>query len=332
MIKHSTRQNYDNSIMMWLCFRFSSTSLVFAGVLLVLVSLSAGGSPSALAQVNQPPVNLGNTNFVDGRALPGIMFQQTLIGATGSSFRDNEGDRQPVPDDITTLGVGTQIAWLSEHRLLGANWGAEFILPVVHVDLGITPELSNSRTGFGDLFLSPLVLQWSGQELFGRPFWQRFNLNVTVPTGAYDPARAANPGINTYRVNPHYAATWLFSDQWEVSARFHYLWNGRNTDPALSLNADSTRAGRAVHTNFAVSREMAPGLRAGLAAYHLRQISDDQIDGQRVPGSREQVVGVGPGIRFQRGPQVLFVHGYYETLVRNRPARQTLIVRYARFF
>ncbi len=332
MIERCLTLDCDNSLMKWLCFRFLSNSIGSAGALATVLLLGAVGSPSALAQVNQPPVNLGNTNFVDGRALPGIMFQQTLIGANGSSFRNNDGDRQPVPDNVSTLGLATQIAWLSEHQLLGANWGAEFILPLVHVDLGITPELSNSRTGFGDLFLSPLVLQWSGQELFGRPFWQRFNLNVTVPTGAYDPAGAANPGNNTYRVNPHYAATWLFSDQWELSARFHYLWNGRNTDPALSLDADSTRAGRAVHTNLAVSREMRPGLRAGLAAYHLRQISDDQIHGNTVPGSREQVVGIGPGIRFQRVPQVLFVHGYYETLVRNRPARQQVVVRYARFF
>lgn len=304
-----------------------------AGLVLLAGLLPAGlWSQPASAQVSLPPVNLGNTNFVDGRALPGIMFQQTLIAASADSFRDNVGDRLAVPNELTTFALATQVAWLSEHKLLGAHWGAEFILPLVNVDLQITPGFSSSKTGFGDLFLSPLVLQWPEQQLLGRPFWQRFNLNVTAPIGSYDADRAANPGTNTYRVNPHYAVTWMYSDLWEASARFHYLWNGRNGDPATALGADSTRAGQAIHTNFAVSRALRPGLRAGLAGYHLRQISDDRIDGSAVAGSREQAVGIGAGLRYQRGPQVLFVHAYHETLVRNRPARQTVILRYARFF
>ena len=295
--------------------------------LLILALCSA-----AHAQVTLPPINIGNTNFLDGRALPGVMFQQTVIGADASGFSDNDGNTQPAPDALRTVGIGTQLAWLSQRKLLGANWGAEFILPLVHVDIDIAPGIGDRRAGFGDLFLSPLVLQWPEKKLLGRPFWQRFNFNFTVPVGRYDRNRAANMSTNTYRINPHYAATWLFADRWEVSARFHYLWNGKNDDPSPALGADWTRAGEAVHTNLAISREIAPGLRFGLAGYHLRQISDDKIDGVVLPDSREQVIGFGPGIRFQRGPQVLFVHAYHETAVRNRPERNQVIVRYARFF
>ncbi|MFW5815822.1 MAG: SphA family protein [Wenzhouxiangella sp.] len=294
--------------------------------------LALGGLSPAHAQVVLPPINLGNTNFMDGRALPGTMFQQTLIAADADRFSDNNGATQPAPDGLRTVGIATQVAWLSDHKLLGANWGAEFILPLVHVDLDVVPGLDDRQSGFGDLFLSPLVLQWPEKRLLGKPFWQRLNLNFTVPLGRYDRNRLANTGTNTYRANPHYAATWMFSQRWEISARFHYLWNGRNNDPSPALGADWTQAGEAVHTNLAISREIAPGLRLGLAGYHLRQISDDRIDGRQVRDSREQVVGFGPGIRFQRGPQVLFVHAYHETAVRNRPERNQVIVRYARFF
>lgn len=302
-------------------------TMLLSAMLLTLCAVQ-----SASGQVTLPPINIGNTNFMDGRALPGIMFQQTAIAASADSFRNNDGDRQPVPDALRTVGVATQVAWLSDHRLFGANWGAEFILPLVHVDIDIAPGLDDRQGGFGDLFLSPLVLQWPEKRLFGKPFWQRLNFNFTVPVGSYDRNRPANPGTNTFRVNPHYAATWLFSDQWEVSARFHYLWNGRNDDPSPALGADWTRAGEAVHTNLAISREISPGLRLGLAGYHLRQVTDDRIDGADLPDSREQVIGFGPGIRFQRGPQVLFVHAYHETAVRNRPKRNQVVLRYARFF
>ena len=298
---------------------------LLAGLLLIL-------GPAAVAQVSLPPVNLGNTNFADGRALPGIMFQQTWIAAESDRFRDNDGDRAIAPDQLTAFSVATQVAWLSQTRLFGANWGAEFILPLARVEIDINPVVGGKRMGFGDLFLSPVVLQWPERELFGRPYWQRLNFNLTVPIGHYDPDRLVNIGTNAYRVNPHYAFSWFASDVWEVSGRFHYLWNGRNRDPATALGADSIQPGQAVHTNLAVSRQLAPGLRAGLAGYHLRQISDDRIDGTQIPGSREQVIGYGPGLRMQRGPQVWFLHVYRESAVRNRPERHQLIFRYARFF
>lgn len=286
----------------------------------------------APAQVSLPQVNLGNTNFADGRALPGIMFQQTFIVGEAERFNDGDGRRAPAPDQVRTFSVATQLAWLSQHQILGANWGAEFILPLARVDLDINPMIGEARTDFGDLFLSPIVLQWPARELFGRPYWQRLNFNVTVPIGAYDPDRLVNIGNNSYRVNPHYAFSWFASDTWELSGRVHYLWNGKNNDPASTLGAQSIQAGQAVHTNLALSREVAPGLRLGLAGYHLRQISDDRIDGVRVPGSREQAIGYGPGLRRQRGPQVWFLHAYREGAVRNRPERHQVIFRYARFF
>ncbi len=289
-------------------------------------------SQAAVAQVSLPPVNLGNTNFVDGRALPGIMFQQTIIAAEADRFRDNDGRTAAAPDQLSAFSVATQVAWLSQHQVFGANWGAEFILPLARVDLDINPVVGQARTGFGDLFLSPVVLQWPARELFGRPYWQRLNLNVTVPIGAYDSDRLVNIGNNTYRFNPHYAFTWVASDVWELSGRVHYLWNGKNSDPARNLGADSIQAGQAVHTNLAISREISPGLRLGLAGYHLRQISDDRIDGVRIPGSREQVIGYGPGLRKQNGPQVWFLHVYRESAVRNRPDRHQVIFRWARFF
>lgn len=288
--------------------------------------------PCAQAQVSQPPVNLGNTNFLDGRALPGLMFQQTVIAAQADRFRDQDGNTAIAPDQVSTFSIATQLAWLSQHQIFGANWGAEFILPLARVDLDINPVIGDTRTGFGDLFLSPVVLQWPQRELFGRPYWQRLNLNITVPIGSYEPERLVNIGNNSYRFNPHYAFTWIASENWELSGRVHYLWNGKNRDPARSLSANTTQAGQAFHTNLSVSREISPGLRLGLSGYHLRQISDDRIDGARIPGSREQVIGYGPGVRKQSGRQVWFLHYYRESAVRDRPDRDQLIFRYARFF
>ncbi len=309
-----------------LCRRLASSLLI------ILTGLGIAASQNAPAQVSLPPVNLGNTNFVDGRALPGTMFQQTFIAADADRFRDAQGARAEAPQQLTAFSAATQIAWLSQHQIFGANWGAEFILPLVRVDLDLNPMVGQTRAGLGDLFLSPMVLQWPERELFGRPYWQRLNFNVTVPIGSYDPDRLVNIGNNNYRLNPHYAFTWMATDLWEISGRVHYLWTGKNSDPATNLGAGSIQPGRAVHTNLAFSREIAPGLRLGLAGYHLRQITDDRIDGNRIPDSREQVIGYGPGLRKQTGPQVWFLHFYRESAVRNRPDRHQVIFRYARFF
>ncbi|MNU01257.1 hypothetical protein D3C72_2446010 [compost metagenome] len=69
-----------------------------------------------------------------------------------------------------------------------------------------------------------------------------------------------------------------------------------------------------------------------MAGYQLKQISDDRIDGHRQTDSREQVVGIGPGVMYQQGKQTLLANLYFESGAENRSQGTQLTLRYLHAF
>lgn len=286
----------------------------------------------AMAQVSLPPVNLGDTSFLDGVAGPGGLIEETLSVGTARSFRDGRGRRAATPRDLSTVSALTHIAYISHQKVFGAYWGAEIVLPVARVALDVAPGVRGRTTGVGDLFISPVLLQWPEQRLFGRPFWQRLNLNVSVPTGRYSSRRLVSAGSNVVQVNPHYAFTWMASDTWDVSGRLHYLWVSANDDPPDGLGARSIQPGQALHANLSLSRAVADGLRLGLSGYVLQQITSDRIDGVAQKRSRERIVGIGPGVQWRHDAVTLTANAYWETAARDRPEQIRVLLRFSHTF
>ncbi|MNX84606.1 hypothetical protein D3C86_1164140 [compost metagenome] len=65
-----------------------------------------------------------------------------------------------------------------------------------------------------------------------------------------------------------------------------------------------------------------------MAGYQLKQTSDDRIDGHRQKDSREQVVGIGPGVMYRQGKQTLFANLYFESSAENRSQGTQVTLRY----
>jgi hypothetical protein len=93
------------------------------------------------------------------------------------------------------------------------------------------------------------------------PYFHRFDIALSLPTGQYDAKRALNAGNNIVSLNPYYAFTILPADKVEVSARLHYLWNSENDNPYAGLGASSIQPGQAFHANVAASYEVIRSLR-----------------------------------------------------------------------
>ncbi len=55
----------------------------------------------------------------------------------------------------------THLAYISKLRVLGGYFGAEFLLPLVDVDLSASSQARNRARGVGDLIVSPFILQWN---------------------------------------------------------------------------------------------------------------------------------------------------------------------------
>lgn len=302
-------------------------------------SLAAGLLLSAFAVVaaqayDQPSVNLGFTSFVDGGppSGPGFYFQEYLQYYTADCLKNPPGTvADPKIEAFVSLN---QLIYQSDQKLFfGGKWGVNLMLPVVMLDTSIAPLPNTDGTGFGDLLVGPF-LQWDpvmGKN--GPLFMHRIELAVILPTGEYSSRKALNPGSNFISFNPYWAGTLFLSPKLTVSTRVHYLWNGKNDDPAGA--ADDTQAGQAFHANFAASYEVVPKmLRLGINGYALKQVTSSEVDGSKDPnGGKEQVVAIGPGALLSLSPDThLFFNAYVESEAEYRPEGERYVIRLVHHF
>ncbi|MCK7578583.1 MAG: transporter [Chromatiales bacterium] len=293
-----------------------------------------------------PSVNLGFTSFLDGGppAGPGWYAQQYFQVYRQGRLKDADGDdlRLPTGRGLEKAEVDvnvslTQLLYSSDQELLlGGKWGLNLMLPIVGFDIdpGDNLALSNNSGNLGDLLIGPF-LQWDpimGPN--GPRFMQRIELQMILPTGAYDADHALNPGSNVFSFNPYWAATLFLDPKWTLSWRLHYLWNAENSDPNSALRADDSQAGQAIHLNFASAYEVIPNrLRLGINGYYLKQITESKVDGRDLSDSKEQVLGIGPGLVYHVSKHDhLFANLYWETLAENRPEGARLNLRYVHHF
>ncbi len=289
-----------------------------------------------------PPVNLGLTSFVDGilPAGPGFYYQQYLQYYRADEFEDSSGDKLGVPKqpDLTVWLSLNQFIYQSDQKvLLGGKWGLDVIVPLVSTDLesGSLP-ITDNGAGLGDVLVGPF-LQWGPIMVDQRPFLvHRIEAQMIFPTGKYDSDHEINPGSGFFSFDPYWSGTVFFAPKWEASWRAHYLWNAENDSPSdlLFPGAGDTRAGQAIHVNFAASHELLEKrLRIGANGYFLKQITDSEVDGDSVSGSKEQVLGIGPGLLYSfSANDHVFCNLYFETLTENRPEGIRAVLHWAHHF
>jgi len=271
-----------------------------------------------------PAVNLGFTSFLDGGppAGPGIYFTQYLQYWTSDHFTNKDGHSilpSFADEDLEAWISLSQFIYQSDQEiLLGGKWGLDVIVPVVSLDLDYDTAFpgfpQDNGTGIGDILIGP-YLQWDpvmGEK--GPIFMHRIELQMIFPTGEYSQHKQLNPGSNFFSFNPYWAATLFITPKLTASTRIHYLW--------------------AIHANFTMAYEiLEKRLRVGINGYYLKQITATEIDGHDVAGSRERVLGIGPGFVYHFSQDDhLFVNAYFESDAENRPDGPRLNLRWVHHF
>jgi hypothetical protein len=290
-------------------------------------------SSSAGSQVIMPSVNMGATSFLDGVAGPGLLLEPGVIEHYHAGrFVDSNGMTIPGKNSIEAWTNLFHLGLITTHKIFGAFYGAEFLVPVSSLDIKTAFGPNGSQSGLGDIVVSPLILEWPNRTLFGKSYFSRFSVLANLPTGAYDPERAVNIGSNAGGGFAYYSFTIGLAPKLETSWRFNYLWNAKNSQPFVPLAVNTTQAGQAVHVNYAMSYGLFPSLRVGVNGYAFQQLTDHRLGAADLAHSRERVVALGPGIMWSSGFWSVIANVDFETLARNRPEGQRVNVTLRRVF
>ena len=289
---------------------------------------SSGAQPAP--PVSQPQVDLGETSFLDGEAGQGALLEVIGDGTTTSYFTGADGRGLPGRHKLWSAGTILHPAYVSNLPVLGGHLGVEGLLPLVLVHSDMEGTIATTQGGVGDITLAPFV-EWSGVHLLGRALSVRLAVQAVFPTGSYSPTRTVNAGQNSWQLSPYVATTFRVTPRWEISNRLIYDWSSRNTRPAPAFGAASTQAGDQVELNLSASYAAGTwaglGWRIGLASYALRQLDDAKVGDARVPGSRQQAFGLGPGFLAALGSASVIGTAYREFGTENRPEGFQAVLR-----
>ena len=230
---------------------------------------------------------------------------------------------EPGSTASNSISAITHLAALSHKKLFGAWYGVEFLQAFAHVNAGAQGKV----IGFGQLTVSPLILQWNEQRIGTVRWTQRVVLDFDLRTGQYQRAAKLNLGNNAVDVQPYYALTVFPGKHWESSWRVHYLWSATNNAPTEASNAHCTQAGQAMHFNGTVGYRLVRGVWIGANGYYLTQVTDPRVNGQALGNSGERIGAVGPGAVWDMGHWLLFANAYRELGAINRPEGNKVILR-----
>jgi len=298
----------------------------FAALLLAALALGLAGTPAPA--FNQPPLNLGLTDILDGGPPgPGTYFTEYIQAYGSNHFKDSNGNDIPGSPEIANVLSMNQVVHVYKHKLLGGHIGVTALLPVVAIsgsgDFGSPgPPVSTNPGVWGDLIVGPF-LQWFDTKLLGRPFIHRFELDIVTPTGQYDKKYIANPGSNIWTFEPFYAFTWFLTDKLSTSWRIMYDFHTENSDAApspLSNFSSSVTPGQVFHFNYSLEYAFLKNFWGSVAGYYLVQTTDDDSGNGKVQNSKEQVFAVGPAVFWAVSPNFsMGLKTAWEMAAENRP-------------
>ena len=106
----------------------------------------------------------------------------------------------------------------------------------------------------------------------------------------------------------------------------------RERPPYAGSGYRNTQAGQAVHFNATVTYDVGKHVYLGANGYFLAQVTDARANRAALPGSREQIAGLGPGMVVQRGSWFYFANAYREFGVKETTSGNRFVIRVTRIF
>lgn len=211
---------------------------------------------------------------------PGMYYLGYLVNYNIDDFRAPGSSSANLPghNSGTVTALANRFVWVTGHKLLGADYGVEAIVPLVRTSLTINAAgISDSRSGVGDIYLGPLVLGWHG------PQWDAVAAaGMWFDTASTSHPASAGKGFKSTMLTG--GLTYYFDGAKTLSgsALMRYEFNGRNSA--------GVRPGDQLTLEWGLGKSFG-AVSAGLVGYSQWQTTNDDGAGASTNKAARHAVG-----------------------------------------
>jgi hypothetical protein len=268
---------------------------------IVLTASVAGcfllGTPREAAQATEYGLStygLGQNAFGAGATPPPGIYLTTATSFYNAKIGSSENFGG------VTIGAGAHLQFLStainglyvfDHKVLGGNLGISATIPVGYVNIDaavtvgpLTGQRSTDGGGLGDI-VSKLQLGWQHGALSHTIYVQ-----AVAPTGQYETGFSPIIGLHRPGIDTGWAFTWTDkATQLQFNGAVGIMFNFENTET-------NYKSGNEFHFEWAVGRQIWPGLVVGLVGYDYRQLTGDSGGPPALGDFKGQVDAIGVGM------------------------------------
>ena len=219
---------------------------------------------------------------------PGFYWRLYNQFYTADTVKDGNGNELDVGFDLNVYALVNRFVWISNVKILGADFGASLVVPLVCTDIQIKGMgIDDKEFGLGDIAVEPFVLSWHN------PCYDAaFGLALYVPTGEYDINEAASPGKDFWTGMATVGVTYYFDEErsWSASILGRYEIHSEKDETDV-------RPGDDFHFEWGIGKTVAKIWDVGLTGYCQWQVTDDSgTDVTWDKRDHDRVFAVGPEV------------------------------------
>jgi hypothetical protein len=220
---------------------------------------------------------------------PGFYYKLYNVFYYSDTYQPYRGSQQVRPDVQNFVMVHRPI-WVSDIRILGADYIASILLPFTYADVSVRSggaQIGDRRWAIGDVGVEPFCLGWHADR------WDAmFSLAVYIPTGKQSSRKIALPGKEFWTLMLSLGPTvYLDRDRtWAFSTLVRYELHSKKRH-------EDIRPGQNLSIDASLSKSLGRLWEIGLCGYAQWQVTRDR--GSDITYNRrirDRMFGIGPEI------------------------------------
>lgn len=210
---------------------------------------------------------------------PGLYYLAYVVNYDIDSFRaPGSNDDLPGHNRGNVTAVANRLIWVTDKKVLGADFAVETMVPVTHTSLNLNAAgISDSRTGIGDIYAG-VALIWHGQQ------WDAAAVGgLWFDNGSTSDPASPGKGFKTTMLSG--GATYYFDSAKTITASALMRFERNGEDDS------GFRPGNEVTLEWGVGKNLGT-FQAGVVGYSQWQASNDKGYGASNDRSSRHAVGL----------------------------------------